>query len=304
MGIFDRLKKPKSETKNLGSVEVSSGLRNERIDEEMRSFKSRIENLDRTPVAQEFRTIVHEEASKLNKEFKTNEFNAQHQKIVELRKEIQHIRFLESLGLQYTKPKSEYMKRYEMLCSSQVMPERNIDKIFLPYLIEKKATGIITKDEQAELDVILGHTKKLEDILNATTTETYTLDYDRALMMLGVIGTLDFDENGEILGYDEGKKIRDITSEMDLIMLTHIQSMAKKLGITVEGIPDSVKQLADEIDTLDETAEETVSPLTSEEVGRGTIEAQNSYEGKYSASNYMNKQIKEIDKTNQTNEKE
>ena len=147
--------------------------------------------------------------------------------------------------------------------------------------------------------MILGHTKKLEDLLNATTTETYTLDYDRALMMLGVIGTLDFDENGEILGYDEGKKTRDITSEMDLIMLTHIHSMAKKLGITVEGIPDSVKQVADEIDTLDETAEETVSPLTSKEVGKGTIEEQNLSEEKILTGRHIDSQIRGMDKTNE-----
>ena len=275
MGIFDKFKKTKSKTDTTTNEVLYS--EQESFSSIMSDLNTKIQELEETPAAQNIRAVVQEEALKVEQEMKIEEFEEQHQNLIKFRRELKHIKALEKLGLEYTNPKSEYMKRYEML--SRIMPQRDIDRIFLPYLVEKKSTiGVLTKDEQDEFDTIRGKTEKLEEISSATTIESYPLDYDRALIMLGVIGVLDIDEYGRIIGYDNGKQARGARGAIDTEILLHIKDMSEDLGIPAKYNREGT--------------------LSSKDIGKGTIAEQKLTEEKEATSNHIGAQIKTIDKIN------
>lgn len=166
---------------------------------DFRDLEGRMENPNKR-----INQVVRETAQETILEMKRKEFEETHKEIISLRKELRDKRELEQLGLLYTKQKSEYMQNYEKLCSS--VPKEEMATMFLPYLIEKKELGIITEEEQKELNAMSEGLWIGGDSSNGTTS-SYDKKFDNALVLLGAIGVLDFDENGfEINGYDAGKK--------------------------------------------------------------------------------------------------
>lgn len=232
---------------------------------DFRDLEGRMENPNKR-----INQVVRETAQETILEMKRKEFEETHKEIISLRKELRDKRELGQLGLLYTKQKSEYMQNYEKLCSS--VPKEEMATMFLPYLIEKKELGIITEEEQKELNAMSEGLWIGGDSSNGTTS-SYDKKFDNALVLLGAIGVLDFDENGfEINGYDAGKKIKlenlgnlGILWGKDRELLEKACLMAKQNGISIEKFPNYIQFAVNEL-----------KPLTSQEVGKGTIEAQNS----------------------------
>ena len=240
MGLFDKLKgrkmqqlsKDPLDKKNIESL-------NKKYEEEMKNFAEQTQKNNGTvasysvpqPSNNRMDAIARDEAILFDKERKQREFDQKHKKIIAFKKELQS-----DLGLS-GQVKSEAMKRYEKMLDAKSFVQTNINKLFLPYLVEKKALKIITPEEQKELDVLLGKTGT--DTSKATTIESFANDYDNALILLGTIGVLDIDENGTILGYDNGKALKGIKSLTDFEINLHIESLAKSSGISLTEVEKS-----------------------------------------------------------------
>lgn len=284
MGIFNRSKK-----------EADANLKKSMS--AMQEIEAETQQINQSPGMQTFHSMAHEEAVRLNQELKEREFNEQHKKIVDFKKEFDHIKFLEEYGIPYTGSKSEYMQRYDILCSK--MPKKDVDRIlFLPYLAEKELTGIITKGEQKELNMMLGENKTLE---SSKTTESYHSDYNDAILMLGVIGVLDFNENSMVLGYEKGSS--DFPQGgIGAAKSSEIYAMADTLGITLPPIhmPSAARYLKE----LLAGGSGGFFPLTSKEVGKGTLPEQNQTKEKISTGNHIDAATKSVDATRDENTKE
>lgn len=264
---------------------------------DLRNLEGRMENPNKR-----INQVVRETAQETILEIKRKEFEKTHEKIISLRKEISNKRELEQLGLLYTKQKSEYMGNYEKICSS--VPQEEIATMFLPYLIEKRELGIITREEQGELNAMseglwIGGDSSLG-------TRSYDKKFNNALVLLGAMGVLDFDEGGsKINGYDEGKKIKLENSGIpknawrdDTDLLKKACGIAKQNGISIENFPRRIQFVTNEKEK--DLARQT-NPLTLQEVGKGTIKEQKDTQAKINTGanirrhekSLMNKQMKE-----------
>lgn len=221
MGIMDKIfggkKKNQESTQeelNKQFNELEEKLEKSLAENENKQFNTvdsiydvhtRLEQFKKAPVSQEISSITQEEAKKVELEMVKKEFLETHATVEKFRQEFLADQMRKKLGIQ---PSSESVKKLETLRTSKLVNDRYFDKIFLPYLVEKKALGIISNKEEQELTEILGKNSKIEDFKNLTTS--YTSDFENALIILGTIGIIDVEDFNKGKIFPKGNETRNV----------------------------------------------------------------------------------------------
>lgn len=211
MGIMDKIFAKKNKKNEESAASLSK--KTETVDPFI-EVDTRLNQRNQSSAVQHIDYAAQEAGRRLELEMAKMEFLETHATVEEFRKAFLADKSRKELGITVTGSQSPYMKKLEVLHTYKLVSERYLSKIFLPYLIEKKDLGIISAEEQKELDAILGKTNKNEDLENATTIESYTTDFNNALVILAVIGVIKLDYYTEGKEFANGKAIR--TSETNL----------------------------------------------------------------------------------------
>lgn len=158
----------------------------DRIERDISSLETRINNLENTPAAKSIQSRVRKEANSLAVDM----FNRQYKDIIAMRNEISARKFFEENGLGTTSMSKYTSGFYETI------NEYEKKYLFLPFLLEKKAYGMLSKEEEKELEdmeswaIASGMTKKNS--------------YTQALENLHALGVIDIrNEMSFIQTFDE-----------------------------------------------------------------------------------------------------
>lgn len=236
----DNLDKKFNELKN----KLEASMPDQPVDVDYRiNIAQNLAKHNQSPTGQTIADIAQEEAKKIQIEMKMKEFSETHMAVENFRKDFLAQQIRKKIGIDTSEMQSSYMTNLEALQTSGLISDRYIGKIFLPYLIEKKALGIISNDEQQELNSILGTTGKLEDLENATTQESYTLDFNKALIILGSIGVIKLEEFASCKEFPNGRALRDSNSMGNLEMYVESTNLANKIYSAISHLPDSKKHI-------------------------------------------------------------
>jgi len=149
MGLFDRFKKETKKEEPKESYSLDDSMYDISPPQEV-DISTKMNELDKSAAVKNVNYYVGETAKKMFVEKANSDFDALYS---DLKKFKVAFELLDKYGVK-SDDMTDIMNKYSILAKNQIVNTSEHDKLFLPYLLEREALGIITNKEKDTLNIL------------------------------------------------------------------------------------------------------------------------------------------------------